>query len=546
MTTYCTLKIKIPTTHELYPLRHLVNPISGPIRKSYYKKWARIYNKVLTEYNLPKISSLYEAFKGDHTIIADYPEIIPLNVTDENVHVVGALVMNEMNATPRWLKKIDKDVKVMYLSLSSTGTSYDRILKILIKLFGDNPKYVIISNYTELLKDKTITVPNNFYLEKFLPAKPILQRADLMINHGGSGVMYHAIKNMVPSLSIPHQAEQEWNSELMKKKGLGEYIYRKDISISQLKRKINLLLNSNTYKTNLERTRAQIIKYTPIEDSIKIIEDYLDDKYIFLDDGTRIYYDFQNTNREKVVLLHGWMCSTENYKFNQGAVNEKYDTLVFDFYGNGKSDKYNGVYSIEIYANLFEEVLKKLGIKEFYLMGQSMGSIIANRYFEKHPENVKKLILIDPPTNKQAKPLKILLPLLKALRSTRLLKNLISKVKSSGKFHSYWTGWLISKNSKHQAACDITIKAMLKSQDQMIIDGLIDTLADRMLLRHNPEKSDKVYVVYGEFDPVNSKADITNIAFRKNIYMIPDSHHTPNRTKPDEFNQVLLKILNDN
>lgn len=63
-----------------------------------------------------------------------------------------------------------------------------------------------------------------------------------MINHGGNGSTNQAIKNSLPQISIPTTAEQQWNSDLIVRKGLGKQIFPGQLSVESLNAALEELL----------------------------------------------------------------------------------------------------------------------------------------------------------------------------------------------------------------------------------------------------------------------------------------------------------------
>lgn len=99
-----------------------------------------------------------------------------------------------------------------------------------------------------------------------------------------------------------------------------------------------------------------------------------------------------------IVLFHG-----KNFPgayFEQvilGLNQEGYRVIVPDQIGFGKSSKpKNYQYSFQALAQNTQGLLKNLGLEKFHLLGHSMGGMLASRYALMYPEQVKKLILVNP------------------------------------------------------------------------------------------------------------------------------------------------------
>lgn len=88
-----------------------------------------------------------------------------------------------------------------------------------------------------------------------------------------------------------------------------------------------------------------------------------------------------------------------SHDYMQGNFGQYYKTnkvIFVDFLGRGLSDDAKSVdeYSIENDVHIAEEIRKKLGIKKMSLVGHSYGTVPAQAYAIKYPQNVDKLVLI--------------------------------------------------------------------------------------------------------------------------------------------------------
>jgi len=101
-------------------------------------------------------------------------------------------------------------------------------------------------------------LPENFFAIPFYPGKEICKRANLMINHGGSGSLNQAIQNRLPQISIPTHADQQWNSDLIVRAGLGKQILLGNLSVESLSATVEELLPR---KRNKDKARRLLSGY---------------------------------------------------------------------------------------------------------------------------------------------------------------------------------------------------------------------------------------------------------------------------------------------
>jgi len=88
-----------------------------------------------------------------------------------------------------------------------------------------------------------------------------------------------------------------------------------------------------------------------------------------------------------------------SHDYMQGAFGQYYKTntvVFFDFLGRGKSDNAKNVqeYSVENDTELIEKIRKHFGFEKISIVGHSYGTVPAQNYAIKYPENTDKLVLI--------------------------------------------------------------------------------------------------------------------------------------------------------
>ncbi|MBV1905189.1 MAG: alpha/beta hydrolase [Pseudomonadales bacterium] len=101
---------------------------------------------------------------------------------------------------------------------------------------------------------------------------------------------------------------------------------------------------------------------------------------------------------QTVVLIHGF--SVPQYIWEptfQSLTSAGYRVLRYDLYGRGYSDRPELKYNGSLFDSQLSELLKNLNLTlPADIIGLSMGGAIATDFTAKHPENVRKLVLIDP------------------------------------------------------------------------------------------------------------------------------------------------------
>lgn len=112
------------------------------------------------------------------------------------------------------------------------------------------------------------------------------------------------------------------------------------------------------------------------------------------------YMDQSPSGKTKgtVVLLHGKNFSGAYWeKTAKNLLKKGYRVIMPDQIGFGKSSKPESFpYTFQLLAELTQEIITKVGVDSYHLVGHSMGGMLATRMALMYPEHVKKLLLINP------------------------------------------------------------------------------------------------------------------------------------------------------
>lgn len=106
----------------------------------------------------------------------------------------------------------------------------------------------------------------------------------------------------------------------------------------------------------------------------------------------------ENPNGKTVVLLHGKNFNGAYWKTTiEALIKEGYRVIVPDQIGFGKSSKPVGYqFTFQQLAQNTKAVLDELRIDKIYLLGHSMGGMLATRFALMYPQLVEKLVLENP------------------------------------------------------------------------------------------------------------------------------------------------------
>lgn len=116
-------------------------------------------------------------------------------------------------------------------------------------------------------------------------------------------------------------------------------------------------------------------------------------KFIEVDLGLNIHVEIAGSG-EPLLCLSGFANSNMNFCRLSEELSKKYQLIMIDNRGMGKSDSASGPYSFSAIAQDAITVMDKLGFNQFSVLGISMGGFIAQEIALTAPEKVKTLGLL--------------------------------------------------------------------------------------------------------------------------------------------------------
>jgi pimeloyl-ACP methyl ester carboxylesterase len=120
--------------------------------------------------------------------------------------------------------------------------------------------------------------------------------------------------------------------------------------------------------------------------------------FIQLTDGITHYEIAGAPKHGVVVLVHGFSVPYFIWNgFFENLVSQGFQVIRYDEYGRGYSDRLKREYTSAVYTQQLKDLIKGLKIKTpVNIIGVSFGGIVSTNFTLAYPQMVKKVILIDP------------------------------------------------------------------------------------------------------------------------------------------------------
>lgn len=121
--------------------------------------------------------------------------------------------------------------------------------------------------------------------------------------------------------------------------------------------------------------------------------------------GIDHYYEWIKTPRQEdsapkpvMLFVHGWAGSGRYWESTAQALSEKFDCLLYDMRGFGRSTRLPQAppllsYELEEYAEDLAGFLDALELPRVYINAHSMGASVVTLFLNRYPERIEKAIL---------------------------------------------------------------------------------------------------------------------------------------------------------
>src|SRR5438093_2084128 len=112
--------------------------------------------------------------------------------------------------------------------------------------------------------------------------------------------------------------------------------------------------------------------------------------------GIKLYYEIHGAGRP-LILLHGGLGAIEMFGPNLPALAQGRQVIAVDLQGHGRTADIDRPLSVALMADDIAALIKHLGLASADVMGYSLGGGVALQTAIRHPEVVRKLVLVSTP-----------------------------------------------------------------------------------------------------------------------------------------------------
>lgn len=250
--------------------------------------------------------------------------------------------------------------------------------------------------------------------------------------------------------------------------------------------------------------------------------------------GIGLYYEITGQG-PPLLFIHGLGSSSQDWEEQMSFFSNDYNVITVDVRGHGKSDKPEGPYSIQLFAEDIAAFVQTLDVAPVHIVGISMGGMIAFQLAVSCPELLKSMTIVNSGPEMSAHSFKDRIQIFQRLIIFRLF--------SMRKIGEVIGGRLFPGEDQHELR-SMMIERWAKNDKKAYMNSF-KALLGWSVAEHIGEINCPTLVITADKDytPVSSKEAYVSQMFNAQLVIIRDSRHATPLDQTEEFNNTLAAFL---
>jgi MGT family glycosyltransferase len=163
-------------------------------------------NHIRTQAGLAPVVTLQDWFARPPLLLymTAEPFEYPRHDWPENILMIGSCAWDPPAEPPPWLEHTENPIVLV-----NTSTEYQndsRLVQATLQALAEEPVTVVATLPAD--DPAGLRAPPNAHIERFIPHRPILERAACAVTHGGMGTTQKALSHGVPVCAVPFGRDQ--------------------------------------------------------------------------------------------------------------------------------------------------------------------------------------------------------------------------------------------------------------------------------------------------------------------------------------------------
>jgi pimeloyl-ACP methyl ester carboxylesterase len=247
-------------------------------------------------------------------------------------------------------------------------------------------------------------------------------------------------------------------------------------------------------------------------------------------DGARIHYKSYGKGKDALVLIHGWTCNLDNWRDQIPDFAKRNRVIALDLPGHGQSDKPEIPYTMDLFANAIDAVLRDAKVERAVLVGHSMGTPVARQFYRKYPQKTLAIVIVDGG--------------LRPFGTKEMRENFISMFRSPN-YKQAGMQMLSQMAPTLPAEGKERVNASFANTPQYVVVSAMEGMNDDALYR--PDKINvPVFAILAKspFWPADTEEFLRGLAPDLELQWFEGVSHFLMMEKPKQFNDAVIAFLN--
>ena len=258
-----------------------------------------------------------------------------------------------------------------------------------------------------------------------------------------------------------------------------------------------------------------------------------DSHFVKVAKDLRVHYSLIGQGDPTLVFVHGWAGNETVWSAQVSELSKEMRCITIDLPGHGQSDKPEIPYTMHLYAQSIDSVLRHAKIDSAVVVGHSNGTIAIRQFYREFQKSVKALVIVDGS--------------LRPMGDATAMKKFIAPFrgpdydKSVGKFIDS-----ITKPIKEEALRQ-RIKTLMLQTPQRIAVSEFENTIEPALWKEDPITVPTLMVMAKQPAWTNEYKQFAQWLVPKLDYQVWDNvSHFLMMEKPKEFNEAVIAFLKAN
>jgi UDP:flavonoid glycosyltransferase YjiC (YdhE family) len=150
------------------------------------------------------------------------------------------------------------DRPLAYFTLGTVTNTHTGDLAAGLAALGEYDGVVVATTGRRLDPGELGPVPANAVVAEFVPQAALLERADLLVSHSGSGTMLGGLVHGVPQVALPRGTDQPENAALLARAGAGVVVAPEDYAVPAIRAAVAQVTGDPAFRAAAGRIRDEI------------------------------------------------------------------------------------------------------------------------------------------------------------------------------------------------------------------------------------------------------------------------------------------------